>query len=401
MDIFVCEFISGGGLSSERVSSSLFSEAFAMLRVLVSSFASSGDHTTTLIDKRIAPIAESLPGETFFVNSKTTFYENLRRYAAKADLIICVAPETDGCLSHCSHLLETVAPGKLVGCNEDFVQLTGNKWQTATHWNSLGLPTPKTYRVTFDKARAYLQEKAGSFVAKPFDGVSGDGIVLLSTPDDLENVSQHLSYLLEGDFLLQEFKEGLHGSFSFICGDMPFLLSSNRQLIKIHDESGFFEYEGGEIPWQDPQIPLISKKAKEFLEQSPGAHGWVGIDFVISSGKYWLIECNPRMTSSVVGAWTLDSEAISANLKAARNLGSYRSLPSGYSVFRKYACRGTESWDETLQLMEKPGVASPPLPFQEQACAFLTAKGRSQKEAQREILYLESDLLALGTYEGN
>ncbi|MFX0116506.1 MAG: ATP-grasp domain-containing protein [Candidatus Hodarchaeota archaeon] len=401
MEIFVCEFVSGGGLSSEYVSSSLFSEAFAMLRVLLSSFASGGDHTITLIDKRIAPIAESLPGQTLFVKSETAFYENLQRYATKADLIICVAPETDGCLSHCSHLLETAAPGKLLGCSEEFIQLSGNKWQTATCWNSLGLATPETYRVTFDKARAFLQEKAGSYVVKPLDGVSGDGIVLLSTPEDLENISQHLSYLMDGDFLLQEFKKGLHGSFSFICGDMPFLLSSNRQLIKIHDQTGFFEYQGGETPWKHPQVPLISEKAKKFLKQSSGAHGWVGIDFVVNSGKSWLIECNPRMTSSVVGAWTLDSEAISANLKAARNLGSYRSLPSGYSVFKKVTCRGTESWDETLRLMERPGVASPPFPFQERACAFLTAKGKSRTEAQREILSLESDLQALSFHERN
>ncbi|MHA2499373.1 MAG: hypothetical protein ACXAEL_07395 [Candidatus Hodarchaeales archaeon] len=64
MDIFICEFVSGGGLASEEVSSSLFSEAFAMLRVLASGFASSGDQVVTLIDERIAPIKEILPATT-------------------------------------------------------------------------------------------------------------------------------------------------------------------------------------------------------------------------------------------------------------------------------------------------------------------------------------------------
>jgi predicted ATP-grasp superfamily ATP-dependent carboligase len=327
MDIFICEFVSGGGLSSEQVSSSLFSEAFAMLRVLACTFASSGDRVLTLIDERIAPVMEALPSQAIVVNSEDGFYENLKKCATDADLIVCVAPETNGYLSLCNSLIEKVAPGKLVGCAEEFISLTGDKWQTALCWNSLKLSTPRTYRVRFDEAQDLLQKKKSSYVAKPFDGVSGDGIVLLSTPEDLINAQQQLPYLVEGFFLLQEFVKGIHGSLSYVCGDSPFLISANRQMINIHEDDGLFEYLGGETPWQHLQIPLISERGRKFLEQLSGARGWVGIDFIADSTSYWFIECNPRVTSSVVGTWTLDSQAISANLKAALNFEDHKLPP--------------------------------------------------------------------------
>ncbi|MHA2496118.1 MAG: hypothetical protein ACXAEI_11560 [Candidatus Hodarchaeales archaeon] len=128
MIIFVCEFVSGGGLASEEVSSSLFSEAFAMLRVLASGFASSGDQVVTLIDERIAPIKEILPATTAFtINSKVDFFRKLKQHAANADLVVCVAPETDDCLYHCNQLLKKAAPGRLIGCSKEFVELTGDK----------------------------------------------------------------------------------------------------------------------------------------------------------------------------------------------------------------------------------------------------------------------------------
>ncbi|MFQ5980918.1 MAG: ATP-grasp domain-containing protein [Candidatus Heimdallarchaeota archaeon] len=388
-------------MSSEQVSSSLFSEAFAMLRVLACTFASSGDRVLTLIDERIAPVMEALPSQAIVVNSEDGFYENLKKCATDADLIVCVAPETNGYLSLCNSLIEKVAPGKLVGCAEEFISLTGDKWQTALCWNSLKLSTPRTYRVRFDEAQDLLQKKTSSYVAKPFDGVSGDGIVLLSTPEDLINAQQQLPYLVEGFFLLQEFVKGIHGSLSYVCGDSPFLISANRQMINIHEDDGSFEYLGGETPWQHLQIPLISDRGKKFLEQLSGARGWVGIDFIADSTNYWFLECNPRVTSSVVGTWTLDSQAISANLKAALNFEDHKLPPPGYSVYKKAVCMGAESWEETLMLMEKPGIVSPPFPFQDLACSFLTAKGSSRKEAQQKMQSLENDLKKLKPIDGN
>ncbi|MFW9914973.1 MAG: ATP-grasp domain-containing protein [Candidatus Thorarchaeota archaeon] len=391
MDIFICEFVSGGGLASEDVSSSLFSEAFAMLRVLASGFAASGDQVVTLLDERIAPIKEILPATTAFtINSKADFFRKLKEQAANTDLVVCVAPETDGCLYHCSQLLEKAAPGRLIGCSKEFVELAGDKWQTAQHLDSMKLPTPKTHLTTFGEADAYLRENPGSYVVKPRDGVSGEGLVLVSTPNDLENALQHFSYLRDEKFLLQEFIEGRHGSLSFVCGETPMPVSANRQIIDIN-EKGFFEYSGGEIPWDHPQIPAVLEKGLKFLENSPGSKGWIGIDFVLNSSNHWLIECNPRVTSSIVGAWTLDSQAIGANLKASLNFEDYRSLPSGYTIFKKMACKGTETWDETQLLAEMPGIVSPPFAFQDFASAFLTAKGKTRKEAQQRILQIESN----------
>lgn len=392
MDIFVCEFLSGGGLASEDVSSSLFSEAFAMLRVLASGFASSGDHVVTLVDERIAPIKEILPATTAFtIKSEADFFRRLTQCAANADLVVCVAPETDGCLSRCNQLLEKAAPGKLIGCSKEFVDLAGDKWQTAQRLDSMKLLTPKTHLIAYDEAEAYLKEKLGSYVVKPRDGVSGEGLVLVSTSEDLENALQHFPYLRDENFLLQEFIEGIHGSLSFVCGETPFLVSANRQIININ-EKGFFEYSGGETPWDHPQIPLVLEKGLKFLENSPGAQGWIGIDFVLNSSNHWLIECNPRVTSSIVGAWTLDSQSISVNLKAALHFEDYRSLPPGHTVFKKIACNGTETWEETQILAEIPGIVSPPFPFQDFASVFLTAKGKTREEAQHRILQLESDL---------
>ncbi|MHA1349843.1 MAG: hypothetical protein ACTSPZ_03280, partial [Promethearchaeota archaeon] len=52
-DIFIFEFVSGGGFSHDEIPSSLFCEGYAMLRTIIEDFKNLGFHITTLLDSRI------------------------------------------------------------------------------------------------------------------------------------------------------------------------------------------------------------------------------------------------------------------------------------------------------------------------------------------------------------
>ena len=224
-------------------------------------------------------------------------------------------------------------------------------------------------------------------------------MVLLTNPSDLDTAKQRLPYLDRSKFILQEFVYGIHGSLSFICGEVSFLLTANRQFTRINNRTGFLEYHGGETPWQHSQIAAVTRTAKKFLENTSGARGWVGFDILVNSNNHWLIECNPRITSSIVGAWTLDPIGPAINLKAIFDMESYRNIPPGHAIFKVISLESTESWDETLQLMETPGIVSPPFPFQDLTSMVLTAKGNTRNEAQQCIMRIEKELETLNSID--
>jgi predicted ATP-grasp superfamily ATP-dependent carboligase len=129
----------------------------------------------------------------------------------------------------------------------------------------------------------------------------------------------------EGEFA-QEYIEGESYSVSIVpnrvigdacayfSGKPPVILSVNRQEIGIGDD-GTFRYLGGESPVHPDREKAIvdtAVKAATVL----GCQGYCGIDVVVAD-KVYVVDVNPRITTSIVGIAACMQEEIAEILVAA------------------------------------------------------------------------------------
>jgi predicted ATP-grasp superfamily ATP-dependent carboligase len=153
----------------------------------------------------------------------------------------------------------------------------------------------------------------GRRVIKPVRGYGALGVRLSDGPAG------------EGEFG-QEYIEGEHLSVSLVgsrvigdvceywSGDPPLVLALNRQAIEV-DPEGRFHYRGGETPIDHPrrdECLEVARKAVEVL----GCQGYAGVDLVLADRPY-VVDVNPRVTTSVVGIATVMEEEIADVLVSA------------------------------------------------------------------------------------
>ena len=171
-----------------------------------------------------------------------------------------------------------------LGCGSMNAALCANKVRSAKILRSHGIAVPG-------------DAPAGRHVVKPVSGCGAQGVRLTdSTPES-------------GEFA-QEFIDGEHYSVSLIAtrvvgeaclyytGDPALVLAVNRQFIEI-DKNGMFRYNGGETPVhpsREQEIIDTAVKAATVL----GCQGYCGIDIVVSD-KCYVVDVNPRITTSIVG----------------------------------------------------------------------------------------------------
>lgn len=255
---------------------SLADEGAAMLSVLKTSFERCGYEVV-------------LPGPG-------DFGDEISRLAPGCDMGLVIAP--DNLLSRYTFLLEQATHN--LGCGFMTIALCANKLASGRILAENGIAVPR-------------EKNEGKRVIKPVKGCGSQGVRLSTeTPRD-------------GEFA-QEYVEGENCSVSIVpnrvigdacayfSGKPPVVLSVNRQEIAIGDD-GIFRYLGGETPVhpeREKEIIDTAVKAATVL----GCQGYCGIDVVVAD-KVYVVDVNPRITTSIVGIAACMQEEIAEILVAA------------------------------------------------------------------------------------
>ena len=275
MKAFLAEYASLAG------DASVAAEGAAMLGVLKASFEASGYEVVT-------PASADLDAE-------------IRRLAPGCDAGLVVAP--DHLLAGFTRTLEGLCHN--VGCGAMNVAVAANKQRSSAILAGHGVPVP-------------AERAGGRRVIKPIRGCGAQGVRVSDEP------------AREGEFG-QEFVEGEHLSVSLVgsrvagdvceywSGDPPLVLALNRQAIDV-DPEGRFHYRGGETPIDHPRRDecfQVAQKAVEIL----GCQGYVGVDLVLADRPY-VVDVNPRVTTSVVGiAAVMQEEIADLLVRASKGQG--------------------------------------------------------------------------------
>jgi tyramine---L-glutamate ligase len=251
-------------------------EGGAMLGVLMASFERCGYEVV-------------LPG-------RGDFSFEINRLAPSCDMGLVIAP--DHLLSKYTMLLEQHTHN--LGCGFMAVALCANKVQTQKILKQHDIPVPG-------------EAGPGKKVIKPVKGCGAQGVRLSEGNPGNGEFSERF---IEGEHLSVSIvvNRVIGDACQYYTGNPPAVLAVNRQEVGIEPE-GSFRYLGGETPVHPAREAEIVSTACRVVEVL-GCQGYCGVDMVVAD-KVYIVDVNPRITTSLVGIAACMQEEIADILVAA------------------------------------------------------------------------------------
>lgn len=286
LKVFVCEFITGGGLYNAPLPPSLAREGGVMLEALLADLLQlPGVEVLTTRDPRLPPLA--LPVEVAIPQGAEDVWPLWQRCIAEADAVWPIAPESGGLLERLSAMAQSTM---LLGCAPAAVRTAASKRATALHLAAHGIPVAPTLLPT------EFKPQPGRFVAKPDDGVGCEDTRVFDDAAEMQNWLESR----KATHVIQPWLEGEAASLSMLCRDgHAVLLSCNRQLIELVD--GSLHYRGSVLNGMQTHWQAFDAVARQVAHALPGLAGYVGVDVMVNGGDVTVLEINPRLTTSYAG----------------------------------------------------------------------------------------------------
>lgn len=301
MRIFIYEYACAHAGGSP-LADGLRVEGWAMLSALLEDFERiAGVETVTLWHRASTPprsikncrrIAEAEEEPAF------------RALAASADHTLVIAPECADILWTCCRWAEEAvsrAGTRLLNPSAAAIKLTGDKLQLGRHLRAHEVPTPE--------CRAFHSDTAlpGHFfpaVCKPRQGAGSTATFLIRDPEQISSFLERARREgWEGEMLVQPFVPGQPASVAVLVGpNLQLPLLPAKQCLSEDDR---FHYLGGTVSLPLTLRGRAVRLALQALAAVPGLRGYVGVDLVLGpaadGSQDWVIEINPRPTTSYVG----------------------------------------------------------------------------------------------------
>jgi predicted ATP-grasp superfamily ATP-dependent carboligase len=228
------------------------------------------------------------------------FGAEIERIAPICDMGLVIAP--DHLLARYTQILEQHTHN--LGCGFMTVALCANKVQTDKILRSHKVTVP-------------AEVSAGTRVIKPVKGCGAQGVRISDGPTGVGEFSQ--KYIDGENFSVSIVASRVVGDAClYFSGKPPLVLAVNRQYIETGSD-GLIHYRGGETPVHPAREAEIIEVAKNVVGVL-GCQGYCGIDVVVSD-KVYVVDVNPRITTSLVGIAACMKEEIADILVAASKGG--------------------------------------------------------------------------------
>lgn len=286
MKVFVCEFVTAGGLRAASLPETLLPEGRLMRDAImadVEALPGVGALLSAHDDRLEAPVTGSIP-----VGAGDDPWAVWAQLAAQADVIWPIAPETDGLLARMVALFEK-SGARLAACDLAAITLTSSKLQTARRLAEAGVAHIPTF---------YLEEApedlSGPLLTKPDAGAGCENTRLWSDRAHLPAPGgpQRL--------IVQPYLSGTPASLTVLVRpDTTHLLTVNRQAITITD--GALSLTGLTVAALPDGDGRLARLAEKVVAAFPGLSGIIGIDIILGAAGPVVVEVNPRVTTAYAG----------------------------------------------------------------------------------------------------
>lgn len=243
----------------------------------------------TTYDARLPPPQHA--NQVIPINHNDDVWQVWSRCTASADAVWPIAPEASGALSRLTELVSKHHK-VLLGCPLEAVNITASKHATYQALRAAGICTVPTYILA-----DWPQNSANAWVAKPDDGAACVDSGYFESAQKLLNWMQQGR---EATHIIQPYQQGIPASISMLCKQgQAWLLSCNRQKIRL--ESGKHTYTGSVLNGMAEHSPAFEAIAKSVAKAIPGLSGYVGVDVIVDNSQIYVLEINPRLTTSYAG----------------------------------------------------------------------------------------------------
>ena len=295
--ILVHEYVTGGGWPQPQIPPRLAAEASAILRAVLADLRAWGRFAVVTTRDRRLPTPGLLADRIVDLDSGV-YPTALLELARSCGAALVVAPESSGALERVSALLAN-AGVCLLGSSPTAIAVAADKWECHRRFVRAGLPTPRSVRVEPGEAEAAAAGLGYPVVVKPLDGAGCDGVGLAANAVGLRVALEQPPLRAAPRVLLQSYVEGQAASVSLLVADgRSIALSLNGQRMRA---GARFAYDGGVASLHHPRSVEARELARKAVALVPGLCGYVGVDLVLGEETCWLIEINPRLTTSYVG----------------------------------------------------------------------------------------------------
>jgi len=404
--VIVYEHGSGGGFAGHPIPPAVLSEGFGMLRSIVADFKAAGHEVTVLLDARLSKLNSPLEADCtvpiFYAQEPEKFLSSIAKIN---DALYIVAPETSQILQSLVELAEKTEKISF-NCESNAIEKVADKAVFCETLQKLAV-TPKTVILNLDDGLANANQKVQKelgypVVLKPADGISCSGLSLVNEEAQLAKAVAKISAECSSKrFIAQEFVRGEAASVSLLStGKKAMALTLNKQNIILSDSDATSSYQGGIVPFDHWLKQEAFKVAEKVAEAFSGLRGYVGIDFVLTEHKPFVVDINPRLTTSYIGLRKVAGFNVAQALVNAVLEGR---LPTktencGVACFTKI-----ETSKPTIEDFQKAAkldvVVSPPFPLKDNAksCALVIGDGKTLEDARLHLEEAKKHLLNIIT----
>jgi tyramine---L-glutamate ligase len=309
LKIWVCEYVSAGGLASEALPASLLQEGLLMRDALLADLSALNIDCITSHDVRVAPPknAHSLP-----VSPEDDVLAIWRKQLATDDIDACwvIAPETDDVL-HQMYTLAQEAEKDWIGCSGEAIRKTSSKSLMADICARAEVSViPHVYlnqAISLISLPWYVMAKYG-WVVKPDDGAGCEFTYHINNDSELIEFNKYLKNNLVVGYerlLLQPYVEGHTLSMSVISTKTQVrVIAGHLQSITVKD--GKFGFHGAGVNQASEYLPMMQTMAEQIHSAIPGLTGYWGADMILTAdNQLTLVEINPRLTTPYIGLSSL------------------------------------------------------------------------------------------------
>ena len=302
MKVFVYEHITSGALINESLPASLAHEGNEMLAAVLHDMALlTNIELIILRDFRLEPLVDIINSsrhQSLIVDNETIFPQHYTQSIKQADAVFIIAPETGGLLQKLQQ--SVLNQGKqLLGCQPTATQICTDKIASYQQLISNNVLTPHTITASEWPHNAF--NSTSGFIVKPRDGA---GCLNTQFFADSFAVTAYLTSrsLDIEQTIVQPYIEGKTLSLSILCDDKTSrVLAINQQHITLDERQ--LSFHGCSVNGVlESQFSLIQATAiaQQTQRAIPGLWGFIGIDLIVTDNKAYVVDINPRLTTSYV-----------------------------------------------------------------------------------------------------
>lgn len=287
--ILVFEYITGGGFNKQELPDSLVDEGRLMLNALLDNLIRLNSlEVTVMMDWRLNESIGMAGINTVVIRPEHDISKEFAQLVKQSDLVWPIAPEFDGILQALCQTVESL--GKmLLTSSSTAVSLAGNKFKTYELLCRHQIAAVPTRMLEDDFS-------PGEWMVKPVDGVGCVDSYVIANRLDFEQMA-----VRKGQYIIQPHLQGAKTSLSCLFKQgRGWLVCANLQRFEFLNQ----QYHLADIVVNHhPDLGAYRQLIDKIALAVPELWGYAGIDLIETAEQTWVLEINPRLTTSFVGIY--------------------------------------------------------------------------------------------------